>query len=39
MTTQTSQATISTIGIDIDKNSFHVIGFDERAAIVLGLLD
>ena len=35
MTNQTSQATISTIGIDIGKNSFHVIGFDERSAIVL----
>ena len=35
MTNQTSQATISTIGIDIGKNSFHVIGFDERGAIVL----
>jgi|TARA_B100000315_G_scaffold171721_1_gene160264 transposase len=35
MTKQTSQATISTIGIDIGKNSFHVIGFDERGAIVL----
>ena len=33
--TQTSQALISTIGIDIGKNSFHVIGFDERGAIVL----
>ena len=35
MTTKTSQATISTIGIDIGKNSFHVIGFDERGAIQL----
>ena len=35
MKTQTSQATITTIGIDIGKNSFHVIGFDERGAIVL----
>ena len=35
MTKQTSQASISTIGIDIGKNSFHVIGFDERGAIVL----
>ena len=35
MTTKTSQATISTIGIDIGKNSFHVIGFDERGAIIL----
>ena len=35
MTKQTSQASISTIGIDIGKNSFHVIGFDDRGAIVL----
>ena len=33
MATKTSQATITTIGIG--KNSFHVIGFDERGAIVL----
>jgi hypothetical protein len=33
MTTKTSQATISTIGIDIGTNSFHVIGFDGRGAI------
>lgn len=35
MTKQASQATILTIGIDIGKNSFHVIGFDKRGAIVL----
>ncbi|MDP6843795.1 MAG: IS110 family transposase, partial [Rhodospirillales bacterium] len=33
--TKASQSTISTIGIDIGKNSFHVIGFDERGAIAL----
>jgi transposase len=27
--------TISVVGIDIGKNSFHVVGFDERGAIVL----
>ena len=26
---------IAVIGIDIGKNSFHVIGLDERGAIVL----
>ena len=27
--------TIAVIGIDIGKNSFHVVGLDERGAIVL----
>ena len=30
-----STATIATIGIDIGKNSFHVVGLDQRGAIVL----
>ena len=30
-----SIATIATMGIDIGKNSFHVIGLDRRGAIVL----
>jgi transposase len=30
-----SQTAISVIGIDIGKNSFHVVGHDERGAIVL----
>jgi transposase len=30
-----SSSTVSTIGIDIGKNSFHLIGLDERGAIVL----
>ena len=30
---QTSQTTV--IGIDIGKNSFHIVGHDERGAIVL----
>ena len=30
-----SIATVATMGIDIGKNSFHVIGFDQRGAIVL----
>ena len=33
--TKRPQATITTIGIDIGKNSFHVIGFDEGGTIVL----
>jgi len=30
-----SNATIATTGIDIGKNSFHVVGLDQRSAIVL----
>jgi len=30
-----SIATIATMGIDICKNSFHVVGLDRRGAIVL----
>jgi transposase len=32
---QTAQAAIAVIGIDIGKNSFHVVGHDDRDAIVL----
>jgi len=32
---QTAQTSISVIGIDIGKNSFHIIGHDERGTIVL----
>jgi transposase len=32
---QTSNAAIAVIGIDIGKNSFHVVGHDARGAIVL----
>ena len=32
---QTLNAAISVIGIDIGKNSFHVVDHDERGAIVL----
>jgi hypothetical protein len=28
-------STIAVVGIDIGKNSFHVVGHDERGAIVL----
>ena len=28
-------STITVIGIDIGKNSFHVVGLDERGGIVL----
>ncbi len=32
---QKLESTIAVIGIDIGKNSFHVVGHDERGAIVL----
>src|SRR5258708_3179473 len=32
---QTQNATIAVVGIDISKNSFHIVGHDERGAIVL----
>ena len=32
---QNLSRTIAVIGIDIGKNSFHVVGLDERGAIVL----
>jgi transposase len=32
---QTAQAAIAVIGIDIGKNSFHIVGHDGRGAIVL----
>jgi transposase len=28
-------ATVAVIGIDLGKNSFHVVGLDQRGAIVL----
>ena len=31
----TLNSTITVIGIDIGKNSFHVVGLDERGGIVL----
>ena len=30
-----SQTTLATIGIDLGKNTFHVVGFDTRGAIVV----
>jgi len=32
---QTQNAAIAVVGIDIGKNSFHIVGHDERGAIVL----
>ena len=31
----TAQTAIAVIGIDIGKNSFHIVGLDERGTIVL----
>ena len=30
-----SKSTVATMGIDIGKNSFHVVGLNQRGAIVL----
>jgi transposase len=35
MSHKSVSSTISTIGIDIGKNSFHLVGLDQRGAIVL----
>ena len=32
---ETARTTISVVGIDIGKNSFHIVGLDQRGAIVL----
>jgi hypothetical protein len=32
-----SSSAVATMGIEIGKNSFHVIGLDERGAVVRGL--
>ena len=32
---KTFETTVAVIGIDIGKNSFHVVGLDRRGAIVL----
>jgi transposase len=32
---QTAQTAVAVIGIDIGKNSFHIVGHDKRGAIVL----
>jgi transposase len=31
----TTAQTVSVVGIDIGKNSFHIVGLDDRGAIVL----
>ena len=32
---QTQNAAIAVVGIDIGKNAFHIVGHDDRGAIVL----
>jgi transposase len=32
---ETARTTIAVVGIDIGKNSFHIVGLDQRGAIVL----
>jgi hypothetical protein len=34
---QSAPSAVATIGIDIGKNTFHLVGFDQRGAIVLKL--
>jgi hypothetical protein len=34
----TTQTAIAVVGIDIGKNSFHIVGLDDRGAIVLPAL-
>lgn len=37
MSRQSTPSTVATIGIDIGKNTFHLVGFDARGAIVFQL--
>ena len=37
MSRQSTPSPIATIGIDIGKNTFHLVGLDQRGAIVLQL--
>jgi transposase len=37
MPRQSTPSAVATIGIDIGKNTFHVVGLDQRGAIVLQL--
>jgi len=35
---ETAHSAIAVVGIDIGKNSFHVVGLNERGMIVMGHL-
>ena len=37
MSRQSMPSTVTTIGIDIGKNTFHLVGLDQRGAIVFQL--
>ena len=37
MPRQSTPSAVATIGIDIGKNTFHLVGSDQRGAIVLQL--
>ena len=37
MPRQSTASAVATIGIDIGKNTFHLVGLDQRGAIVLQL--
>ena len=37
MSRSSASAAVATLGIDLGKNSFHLVGQDERGAIVLRL--
>ena len=37
MSRQSAPSTVTTIGIDIGKNTFHLVGLDPRGSIVLQL--
>lgn len=37
MSRQSTPSTVATIGIDIGKNTFHLVGLDQRGSIVLQL--
>ena len=37
MSTASVPSTIATIGLDLGKNTFHLVGLDRRGAIVLQL--
>jgi transposase len=37
MPRQSTPSAVATIGIDIGKNTFHLVGLDQRGAIVLQL--
>ena len=36
---RSSFAAIATLGIDLGKNTFHLVGQDQRGAIVLRIID